>query len=113
MGAMANEADQTRCQAELEAFRFGHFKLGTDADRFLPKVINGGGGGSRPSMMHHQPSMTVAQLSPSLRGQPVSAQPPVDARKMKTSCMLGGGGTRQKTGAICLAYIGITVQKCG
>ena len=39
MGAKANEADQshqTQCQAELEAFKFGHF--GTDADRFLPKL---------------------------------------------------------------------------
>ena len=36
MGAMANEADQTQCQAELEAFKFGHF--GTDADRLLPKL---------------------------------------------------------------------------
>ena len=27
-----------RRHLKLEAFRFGHFKLGTDADRFLPKL---------------------------------------------------------------------------
>jgi hypothetical protein len=36
MGAEANEADQTQCQAGLDAFKFGHF--GTDADRLLPKL---------------------------------------------------------------------------